>query len=54
MDNFYNSYDLVSKLIEKNTFCTGTLKLNRKITPKDIVMSKLKKVKQLQGILKAL
>lgn len=43
MDNFYNSYDLASKLIEKNTFCTGTLRLNRKNTPKDVVISKLKK-----------
>ncbi|KAL4084754.1 hypothetical protein QTP88_027665 [Uroleucon formosanum] len=43
MDNFYNSFDLASKLIEKNTFCTGTLRLNRKNTPKDVVMSKLKK-----------
>lgn len=45
MDNFYNIYDLASKLIEKNTFCTGTLRLNRKNTPKDVVMSKLKKGK---------
>lgn len=40
MDNFYNSYDLASKLIEKNMFCTSTLRLNRKNTPKDVDMSK--------------
>ncbi|XP_025423083.1 piggyBac transposable element-derived protein 4-like [Sipha flava] len=43
MDNFYNSFDLASKLIEKKTFCTGKLRLNRKNTPQDVVESKLKK-----------
>lgn len=43
MDNFYNSFDLASKLTEKKTFCTGTLRLNRKNTPQDVVESKLKK-----------
>ncbi|XP_015375053.1 PREDICTED: piggyBac transposable element-derived protein 4-like [Diuraphis noxia] len=32
MDNFYNSFDLATLLIQKNTYCTGTLRLNRKNT----------------------
>uniref|UniRef100_A0A2S2NHQ3 PiggyBac transposable element-derived protein 4 n=1 Tax=Schizaphis graminum TaxID=13262 RepID=A0A2S2NHQ3_SCHGA len=36
MDKFYNSFDLASKLIEKKTYCTGTLRLNRKNTPHDV------------------
>lgn len=42
MDNFYNSYDLALQLLKKNTFCTGTLRGNRKNTPIDVVQSKLK------------
>jgi len=42
MDNFYNSYDLAQKLLEKNTYCTGTLRANRLNTPKDVVTAKLK------------
>ncbi|CAH2003741.1 unnamed protein product [Acanthoscelides obtectus] len=34
MDNFYNSYSLAKKLLEVNTYCTGTLKAGRKDTPK--------------------
>lgn len=44
-DNFYNSYNFASKLILKNTLCTGTLRLNRKSTPKDVVLLKSKKGK---------
>jgi len=42
MDNFYNSYDLAQKLLEKHTYCTGTLRVNRVNTPKDVVNAKLK------------
>lgn len=43
MDNFYNSFDLATKLIQQNTYCTGTLKSNRKNTPIDVLQTKLKK-----------
>lgn len=42
MDNFYNSYDLAQKLLEKKTYCTGTLRSNRLNTPESIVTAKLK------------
>lgn len=37
MDNFYNSYDLAQKLLEKHTYCTSTLRANRVNTPKAII-----------------
>lgn len=43
MDNFYNSYSLAKKLLEKNTYCTGTLRAGRKESPKDIITKKLQK-----------
>ncbi|CAG5035422.1 unnamed protein product [Parnassius apollo] len=43
MDNFYNSVDLTEKLLSENTYCTGTLRLNRKNNPKYITTKKLKK-----------
>lgn len=43
MDNYYNSYGLAKRLLEKNTYCTGTLRANRKDSPKSIVMKKLQK-----------
>lgn len=43
MDNFYNSFDLATKLIQQNTYCTGTLRLDRKNTPKEIKQAKLMK-----------
>lgn len=43
MDNFYNSFDLATSLIQKNTYCTGTLRLNRKNTPVEVKQAKLKK-----------
>jgi len=42
MDNFYNTFDLATKLIEKNTYYIGTLRVNRKNTPKDVAQAKLK------------
>nr|XP_023028663.1 piggyBac transposable element-derived protein 4-like [Leptinotarsa decemlineata] len=43
MDNFYNSFGLAKKLLEVNTYCTGTLRAGRKETPKDVTTAKLKK-----------
>lgn len=43
MDNFYNSFDLATKLIQQNTYCTGTLRSERKNTPIDVKQAKLKK-----------
>ncbi|XP_046684986.1 piggyBac transposable element-derived protein 4-like [Homalodisca vitripennis] len=43
MDNFYNSYLLASKLLARNTYCTGTLRLDRKNVPNDIQSAKLKR-----------
>lgn len=45
MDNFYNSFDLAIKLIEQNTYCTGTLRSERKNTSIDVKQAKLKKGK---------
>lgn len=42
MDNFYNSYGLAKKLIDHETHCTGTLRLDRKCNPKEIKSAKLK------------
>lgn len=42
MDNFYNSYPLAKMLLDRNTFCTGTLRKNRKGAPLDVVNAKLK------------
>ncbi|XP_011146244.2 piggyBac transposable element-derived protein 4-like isoform X2 [Harpegnathos saltator] len=43
MDNFYNSYSLAVKLLEQNTYCTGTLNKKRKENPPSIITEKLKK-----------
>lgn len=45
MDNYYNSYDLAKTLLEKKTYCTGTLRRDRKEVPKDVLGAKLKKGK---------
>jgi hypothetical protein len=41
MDNYYNSVDLAHKLLEKKTYCTGTLRSNRKKNPTDVIKKKL-------------
>lgn len=55
MDNFYNSYDLAKSLISQSTFCTGTLRKDRKGSPKDIMQAKLKRgqtmAKYLDGVM---
>ncbi|XP_050516259.1 piggyBac transposable element-derived protein 4-like [Diabrotica virgifera virgifera] len=43
MDNYYNSYNLAKLLLDKNSFCTGTLRKDRKGCPKNVVDAKLKK-----------
>lgn len=42
MDNFYNSHDLAIQLLNRNTYCTGTLRLDRKNNPKEVKEKKLK------------
>lgn len=37
MDNYYNSIELDHIFLSKDTYCTGTLRQNRKYNPKDIV-----------------
>uniref|UniRef100_A0A1B6LFF4 PiggyBac transposable element-derived protein domain-containing protein n=1 Tax=Graphocephala atropunctata TaxID=36148 RepID=A0A1B6LFF4_9HEMI len=43
MDNYYNSFPLASELLSQKTYCTGTLRLDRKHLPEDVKNSKLKK-----------
>jgi hypothetical protein len=43
MDNYYNSVKLAHYLLEKQTYCTFTLRANRKNNPKAINDKKLKK-----------
>ncbi|XP_068082003.1 piggyBac transposable element-derived protein 4-like [Anabrus simplex] len=43
MDNFYNSPTLAQKLKSLKNDCVGTLCLNRKYVPKDVINTKLKK-----------
>ncbi|XP_022159956.1 piggyBac transposable element-derived protein 4-like, partial [Myzus persicae] len=42
MDNYYNSVKLAHTLLAKRTYCTGTLRANRKGNPKEITSKKLK------------
>lgn len=48
MDNFYNSYTLASKLFAKKTYCTGTLRTNRKFVPVEVKNAHLKKSETIQ------
>lgn len=43
MDNYYNSYGLAVKLIDRQTYCTGTLRSNRKDNPVEIWSISLEK-----------
>lgn len=43
MDNFYNSHELAKTLLDKKTYCTGTLQSNRQQNPKDVVKEKLER-----------
>jgi len=42
MDNYYNNVNLVHKLLEKKTYCTGTLRSNRSNNPKSVIEKKIK------------
>lgn len=42
MDSYYNSYDLSYKLLQQNTYSTGTLRINRKENPQEVAKSQLK------------
>ncbi|KAG5865977.1 hypothetical protein JTB14_011972 [Gonioctena quinquepunctata] len=48
MDNFYNSVDLARQLLERNTYCTGTLRNGRKGSPSEEKTAKLKSGKSVQ------
>jgi len=41
MDNYYK-IKLAHNLLSKDTYCTGTLRQNRKYNPKDVILMKLK------------
>ncbi|KAG5870479.1 hypothetical protein JTB14_006399 [Gonioctena quinquepunctata] len=43
MDNYYNSFDLAKNLLNQGTYCTGTLRLDRKNVPIDVKNAKLAK-----------
>ncbi|XP_050504786.1 piggyBac transposable element-derived protein 4-like [Diabrotica virgifera virgifera] len=43
MDNFYNSFDLAKNLLEFSTYCTGTLRIDRKNNPAEVRQEKLAK-----------
>jgi hypothetical protein len=43
MDNYYNSFDLAVKLLNRNTYCTGTLRVDRKNTPIEVKNKQSKK-----------
>lgn len=43
VDNYYTSVNLARKLLNKKTYCTGTLRANRKGTPTAVTGKKLKK-----------
>lgn len=42
MDNYYNSVKLAHTLLANGTYCTGTLRANRKGNPKEITSKKFK------------
>jgi len=44
MDNYYNSFNLSKKLLDRQTYTTRTLRNNRKGNPKQITQKKIKKV----------
>ncbi|KAK5648157.1 hypothetical protein RI129_003049 [Pyrocoelia pectoralis] len=43
MDNYYNSFTLSRQLLERKTHTTGTLRIDRKYSPKSVKEAKLKK-----------
>ncbi|XP_046385022.1 piggyBac transposable element-derived protein 4-like isoform X1 [Ischnura elegans] len=43
MANYYNSVDLTHRLLERSTYCTGTLRSNRKGNPPHVLSKKRKR-----------
>ncbi|KAG8235822.1 hypothetical protein J437_LFUL016135 [Ladona fulva] len=43
LDNFYNSVDLSTQLLAEKTHTTGTLRVNRKNNPAEVLQKKLRK-----------
>ncbi|KAJ8710273.1 hypothetical protein PYW07_009639 [Mythimna separata] len=43
MDNYYNSFSLAKKLLENNTYCTGTLRKDLKENPREVMKKKMRK-----------
>lgn len=43
MDNYYNSYPIAAKLLRKGTYCTGTIRQDRKYLCPQVKSTKLKK-----------
>ncbi|CAG4941334.1 unnamed protein product [Parnassius apollo] len=43
MNNFYNIFGLPKKLLDSNTYCTGSLRINLKQNPREVVLKNLKK-----------
>lgn len=43
MDNFYNSFSLASELLSEKTYCTGTLRADRKFNPVEVINAVLRK-----------
>lgn len=43
MDNYYNSCTLAKELLNKNTFCTGTIRKDRRGNPPEVIKANLKK-----------
>lgn len=50
MDNYYNSFELAFQLLTRKTYCTGTIRVDRKCNPKEVKETKLKKAKLLPAI----
>uniref|UniRef100_A0A1B6CKQ2 PiggyBac transposable element-derived protein domain-containing protein n=1 Tax=Clastoptera arizonana TaxID=38151 RepID=A0A1B6CKQ2_9HEMI len=50
MDNYYNSFPLETALLRLGTYCTGTLRMDRKYISPEVKSAKLKKGKQSVGM----
>ncbi|XP_022163985.1 piggyBac transposable element-derived protein 4-like, partial [Myzus persicae] len=48
MDNYYNSVELAQYLLNNNTYCTGTLRANRKNNPQEVIKKHLNKGEMIQ------
>ncbi|KAJ8936754.1 hypothetical protein NQ314_012174 [Rhamnusium bicolor] len=43
LDNYYNSYGLACKLLSRKTYCTGTLRVDRRENPVEVKKGEIKK-----------